>query len=287
MLYSFVNKNRNRRNQWLAGAAFALALGIAPAVHAQTQTFTFIGSGDSKVVTLTDNGGASHIDGYAGRYKGQLGAAPVTNIFCVDLSHEIHNNDTYTANTQYNITSAPVTGLTGNYYAGGMASALTNGDLAAVTVTQASARSSEVAWLADNYLNANSFSGASGSTDLTDNLTAINLSIWDIVKDGGDGINAGQMQAQAKDPGGYLGLTGYYEGLASSHQNYNSSTAMWIQAPQTTLGNHLQDYVYENNNPTPPVQAVPEPGMPTFLFCLSLVVGGLWLRLRRRQAVRA
>ena len=285
MLYPFANKNQTH---WLTGAALALVLGGASAAHAQTQTFTFVGSGDSKVVTLTDNGGTSHIDGYAGRYKGQVGAGPTTNIFCVDLSHEIHNNDTYTANTQYQITSAPVTGLTGSYYQGGMASALTNGDLASVTVTQASARSSEVAWLADNFLNANAFTGASGSTDLTDNLTAINLSIWDIVKDGGDGMTAGQMQAQTKDAGGYLGLVGYYEGLAAGKTNYTSSTAMWIQAPESTLGQHLQDYVYEQpGTPNGPPQAVPEPGVPTMLFCLSLVVGGLMLSRHRRQAVKA
>ena len=280
MLYPFVNKNH-----WLTGAAFALVLGGASAAHAQT--FTFVGAGDSKIVTVSDNGGTSHIDGYAGRYKGQIGSGATTNIFCVDVNHAIHNGDTYAANTQYAITSAPVTGLSGSYYQGGLASALTDGDLASVTVTQASARSSEVAWLADNFLNAATFSGASGSTDLVDNLTAVNLSIWDIVNDGGDGMAAGHMQAQAKDPGGYIGLVGYYEGQAAGQTSYQSSTAMWIQAPQTTLGQHLQDYVYEQPGNSSAPQAVPEPGMPAFLSCLSLVVGGLLLRRHRRQAIRA
>jgi hypothetical protein len=45
----------------------------------------------------------------------------------------------------------------------------------------------------------------------------------------------------------------------------------------------MQDYVYEK--PAAP-QAVPEPGVTTFLFSLGLVAGGFWLR-RKRQADRA
>ncbi len=281
MLYPFVSKN-NFKNHWLTGAAVALVLGGGSAARAQT--FTFVGAGDSKVVTVSDNGGASFLSGYAGRYQGQLGSGPNIGIFCVDLSHEIHSGDTYAANTQYQITS-PAGSLSGRYYQGGLSSALTSGDLAAVTLTQATTRSSEVAYLADSFLTATNFSGASGSTDLTTNLTAINLGIWDIVTDGGDGLTSGQMQAGAGDAAAYGGLVSFYEGLAANHASYASSTATWIQAPQQTPGQHLQDYVYEK--PTPNPQAVPEPGMPTFLGCLGLVMGGLWLRRRQRKAVRS
>ncbi len=269
--------NHFRTAFWLAGAA--LALGGAPGARAQTFTFSSDLSG-SKVVTLTEDGGKTSFQGYAGRYKGQIGSGPDTNVFCVDIGHEIHPGDTYAANTQYDITS-PAGALNGGYYGGGLASALTDGDIASLTLTQASSRASEVAYLADNYLNAASFSGASGSTDVGDNLTGLGLSVWDILQDGGDGLAAGQVQTGASDAGAYGGLVSYYEGLAAAHTGYASGTAGWVQAPQPSLGQHMQDYVYEK--PAAP-QAVPEPGMTAFLPALALVAGGFWLRRKRTAA---
>lgn len=274
-LYPFGNSKTVTR---LAGAALALVLGGAQGVQAQTQTFTFSSDlSDSKVVTLTQDGGKTSFQGYAGRYKGQFGSGPVTNIFCVDIGHEIHVGDIYAANTQYDITSqAGVLG--GGYYSGGLASALTNGDIASVTLTQANSRASQVAYLADNYLNATSFSGVSGSTDSGSNFTGLGLSLWDILQDGGDGLAAGQVQTGASDAGAYGSLVSYYEGLAAAHTGYTSRTAGWAQAPQPSLGQHMQDYVYEK--PAAP-QAVPEPGVSAFLFSLSLVAGGFWLRRKK------
>ena len=82
-------------------------------------------------------------------------------------------------------------------------------------------RASQVAWLADNYLSASSFSGS------------------------GDGLASGRVQA--KNLGSISSLVTDYEALASNQTAYQSSTAMWIQAPQSALGSHLQDYVYVKN----------------------------------------
>ncbi len=266
----------------LAGTALALVLSGAHGAQAQTQTFTFSGDmSDSRVVTLSQDGGKTDFQGYAGRYKGRFGAGPATNIFCVDIGHEIHAGDTYAANTQYNITS-PAGALGGGYYSGGLASALTDGDIASTTLTQANGRASEAAYLADNYLNATRFSGASGSTNATDNFTALNLSLWDILQDGGDGLTAGQVRTGASDAVAYGDLVSYYEGLAAGQTSYKSSTAGWVQAPQPSPGQHMQDYVYEK--PVSP-QAVPEPGISAVLSSLSLVAGGFWLR-RKKQASR-
>ena len=193
ILYPFgIRKGTGLRAAWLAGAA--LALGGASGARAQTQTFTFSGDlSGSQVVTLSQGCGSASSQVYAGRYKGQLGSGPATNIFCVDAGHEIAVGDTYAANTQYNITG-PAGALNGGYYAGGLASALTDGDIASVTLTQASGRAGEVAYLADTYLNATSFSGASGSTDTGLNLTGLGLSVWDILQDGGGGLTSGQIQ---------------------------------------------------------------------------------------------
>jgi hypothetical protein len=273
----------------LAGAALTLLLGGA--LSASAQTFTFLGDlSDSKVVTVTSDGGATSMNGYAGRYKAQLGSGPVTNIFCVDINHEIHVGDTFAANTQYNITS-PAGAFGGGYYSGGFASALTNGDIATLTFTQATARAGEVAFLADHYLNAVSFDGSSGSTNNVDNFAALNMSIWDIVEDGGDGLTMGQVQVGSSDAGSsdaaaYGSLVGYYENQAASHTDYTSNTAGWIQAPEQPLGTHFQDYVYEKPLTTPHgnPQAVPEPSLTAFGGCLSLVAGAFWLR-RRKTAV--
>lgn len=288
ILYPFGNwkSSSSKTTPWLTGAALVLVLGGATGARAQTQTFTFSSDlSDSQVVTLTQDGGKTGFQGYAGRYKGQIGSAPVTNIFCVDISHEIHAGDTYAANTQYDITS-PVGALGGSYYGGGLASALTNGDIASVTLTQASSRASEVAYLADNYLNATSFSGASGSMNTGDNLTGLGLSVWDILQDGGDGLTAGQVQTGASDAAIYGGLVSYYEGQAAAHTGYTSQTAGWVQAPQETLGQHMQDYVYEKPGMFPSPQAVPEPGVSAILSSLGLVAGGFWLR-RKRQVSQA
>jgi len=275
---SFFSKTSGK----LAAAALIVILGGAKSTLAQTQTFSFSGSlPGSQVVTVTSDGGSSYEQGYAGRYHGTLAGDPI-NIFCVDISHAIHTSDTYTANTQYHITDAKGS-LTGSYYAGGLASAITTNDLGSVTVTgiEASHRASQVAWLADNYLSASSFSG-SGNTDLTNNLTAISLSIWDIVRDGGDGLTSGQVQA--KNLGSISSLVTYYEALASNQTAYQSSTAMWIQAPQSTSGSHLQDYVYVKNIVTNgTLQAVPEPGVPTMLLCLGLVAGAALIARKRRK----
>ena len=266
---------------WLTGAALILVLGGATASRAQTQTFTFSSDmSGAKVVTLSQDGGKTSSWVYAGRYKGQIGSAPVTNVFCVDAGHEIHDGDTYAANTQYDITSK-AGALNGGYYGGGLASALTSGDISSVSLTQANGRASEVAYLADNFLNASSFSGASGTADAGANLTGLGLSVWDIIQDGGDGLSAGSIRTGAPDAGAYGSLVSYYEALASAHSGYTSPSAAWAQAPVGADGGHLQDYVYERPGAAP--APVPEPGAPAFLSSLALVAGGFWLR-RRRQA---
>ena len=118
-------------------------------------------------------------------------------------------------------------------------------------------RASQVAWLADNYLSASSFSGS------------------------GDGLASGRVQA--KNLGSISSLVTDYEALASNQTAYQSSTAMWIQAPQSTSGSHLQDYVYVKNIVTNgTLQAVPEPGVPTMILCLGLVAGAAVIARKRR-----
>ena len=270
-------------------AGLVAALGLGGAAQADT-VFTFSSDlSGSEVVNLTGIGGV-----YAGRYEAQLGPAvgqgPLTNIFCVDFTHEINLGDYYTANTQQLITNPAGAQTAGGYYSGGLASALTPTDFAPTNLATVSAaqRTSEVAFLADNYLNATATTftsggqvtftkGIAGSGDLTNNLAAVSLSIWDITQDGGDGLGTGGVQL-AGSTGNYAllnSLSGYYEQQAAANANYQSSTAYWIQAPVGPNGGHFQDYV----------AVVPEP---TGVIPMLLGVGGLAaLAVARRRKANA
>ena len=237
---------------------------------------------------------------YAGRYQAQIGPAqgqgPISNIFCVDFTHEIQLGDYYTANTQQLLT-APAGTLTNGYYNGGLASALNSSDYSPTGTMAASQRADEVAYLADNYLNATSITftgGASGSTDLNNNLAAVSLSIWDIMQDGANGLGTGSVQLW--NPAGtqysslynyslLTSLTGYYETQAAANAGYQSNTAYWIQAPRNSSDGHDQDYVIEGGGGVIPhgPAAVPEPAS---LFPMLLGMSGLAALAvaRRRKA---
>ncbi len=107
-------------------------------------------------------------------------------------------------------------------------------------------------------------------------------SIWDIVRDGGDGLTSGQVQA--KNLGSLGSLAAYYEALACHQTTDQSSTAMWIQALQSASGGHQQNLMYAKGNTTYP-QAVPEPGVPTMILCMGLVAGAVVVTRKRRMTI--
>ncbi len=250
----------------LAGAALLLTLGQAKS--AQAQTFSFINDmSNAQVVSVSGNGGASYINAYAGGYKGQMDSDPIINIFCTDFNHEILAGDQYQANTSHMVTDAAGP-LVNGYYDGGLASALNSKDYKPVGTLAASARAGQIAFLADNYLGATSFSNG---FSLQDNLAAINLSIWDIAQDGGDGLGAGELRANTN----LSALTNTYLSQAASHSGYTSQTAEWIQAPVACDSSHKQDYVTKT-------AAVPEPGSFPLLLVGLTGLGGWAARKQRR-----
>ncbi|MBV9850988.1 MAG: hypothetical protein JO250_15055, partial [Armatimonadetes bacterium] len=150
----------------LAGLALLAATVGGGATHADT-VFTFNNDlSGSEVVGLVGAGGQP-FGVYAGRYRAQLGPAqgqgPISNIFCVDFTHDIQLGDYYTANTQHLLTDPAATKSASDaYYNGGLASALVSGDYNPTGAMAASQRASEVAYLADNYLNATSATFTNG-----------------------------------------------------------------------------------------------------------------------------
>ncbi len=254
-----------------------MAAGFTPSANAVTKNFVLLGNQpEVGIVGLTENGGANYGSYYVGRYQATLNNATI-HVNCVDLTHNIYLGGGYAADTDYHLTDAAGS-LAGGYYQGGLSSVLTNGDFTNVSNTIAKQRSSESAYLVDKFMDASSFSGASGSTSLLDNLVAIQLTQWDILQNGGDGLGAGSFQTDAGAQAQYGGLVGYYENLAGQHSGYKSSSAYWIQAPVSENGGHSQDFaMVDGKNHAD----VPEPGV--YAMFAGLAVSGIGFIRRRRS----
>lgn len=284
-IFSSVIAANNAIKLGLTAAALVALFGISAPAHAQagTTTFTIKSGAESDSISYTTNGGKNYESVSAGRYQSTLGTTTL-NVFCTDASHNINYGQSYQANTSEHITDAAGS-LSGGYYSGGLGSALNAGDYGSLYPAgspTAAQRASETAWLTDAYLGATAqtfSSGLSGSTVLTDNLAAVQLSIWDINQDGGDGMTAGNLQLASAYQTTLDGLVSYYEKQASYQTSYQSSTATWIQAPVAGDGTHLQDFV--ELSPAP----VPEPGVLVTGASLIGMTGLGLIRGRRRQRV--
>jgi hypothetical protein len=268
-----------------AGLILATGIGLAltvrrPAQALSLRTFTLLNdSSQTQTVNMSDNGGATFGDFSAGRYLGSFDGGPAFYIFCIDASHVINYGNSYSALTAFKVTdaAAPLTSvLGGNYYLGGLSSALTDGDFTTTDATSALHRSDEAAWLIDQYLNATAATfagGASGSTNLVTNLAAVQLSIWDIIQDGGDGLGTGSFRTNGAAQTTYGSMVGYYETLAAGHSSYVTPNAIWIQSSESPLGTHAQDFATNT----------PEPDSLAIFVGLSISGAGFFMGKRRRK----
>jgi len=234
--------------------------------------YTLTGAGNSNVATLSGDGGATTVTGYAGRYTGQLGGNDI-NVFCVDLNHDINFGQGYAADVSHSISDASGA-QNGDYFNGGLASALDSGYYnpgpGPLTNQQ---RADEVGYLIHAYDNAKA-ANFHNSYDLTTNETAVSLSIWDIIADGGDGLTHGKMVSDAGTASTYGSLVSNLETQAQNYKNSQFLDVTWIQAP--TSGG-LQGFGYTNY-----VAPVPEAGT-VAIFGLMLIGGVLTLRTRGKQ----
>lgn len=294
----------------LLGSALTV-LGFTPhSAQAATQFFTFLGTDQGLSVQISTDGSAHYSSATAGRFNGKLGNVAHT-VFCTDVSHLIGTGSAF--ETLVNLgkitDAANILNAAHEFYektpgvGAGMASALEAGlttvngnsntsvtDYLAISDSQslgaagAQARASEAAYLIDSYLNATAgtfSSGASGQTDLATNLGGVQLALWDIVQDGGDGIlGAGNFRAKSfgtLSDTATSNLVNYYLNQAKAHSSYTGD-AVWIQALRTVVLSdvpHDQDFTYT------PHAAIPEPA---FVQCsVFLILGGIGLRRLRKK----
>lgn len=270
-------------------AALVSLVMVALAVQAhadQTQSFTFVGiKGSTRTATINVQGSSETV--YTGIYNGNLGGSAV-DIFCTDVRHAITINQTYTTLAMLGEVTAPAAGLlpyAGNYYysagppspgaavGAGLASALIGSDYNPSGALSAFDRSKAVAYLSDTYL-----ANPTNASEL-DRAAAVQIAIWDIITDGGDGLAAGYFKSSAAAFGLFTPQAYITEALG---QNPTSTYTRWIQAPRTLAYAHSQDFVYKGGSSVTITELpVPEPAY--FQLGALVGMGGLGLlRVRKR-----
>jgi len=240
----------------IAGVVLALMTGFSgSAAQAQTQTVNFIGgkSGKTEPFKVSLNGGASFLGPLSvGVYEGTLSGEPTLGnieMFCVDIRHDI--GTPFETLALLGDIIDPAESLIGSYYqdasghGGGMASAMNPSDYnptlpgtgAFDTVAK---RVAAVSYLAGKYLN---------SAFPKETLSRVQMAIWDIVQDGGDGANQGNVQAKDTSDN-FVDISAI---LTEAAGQTGAAGPRWIQAPRVggNPDNHFQDLVYL---PPPPVQ---------------------------------
>jgi len=264
-------------------ALLAGAIAAVPAHADTTQTFTFLGYSTPGVigqnVNISLDGGVKFAANFAGRYMGRFNtSSKAFNVFCADIAHTIDWGGMYTTLAVLGKTTTlppyawqSATGfyeLTSGGAPGGVASAMTALDYkpfygGAGPLTTAAARVQAAAWLGNTYLPA---------ALTADQAAAVQIAMWDIIQDGGDGISAGSMWAKPySGTAPFLSLVqGYINAAAAAPAGGDDTWFIQARRPQSP-GSHYQDFIY--------YLPIPEP---VFMQVGVLAALGLW-RMRRAR----
>jgi hypothetical protein len=149
-----------------------------------------------------------------------------------------------------------------------------------------------VSWLVDNALlptRDSSYSSLLPSSDWATNSAqgaGIQLAIWDIVEDNGDGFSAGSVQASSDPnnptPSDVLYWANTYETLSLNQSSDLSYVYENVSLSDGSPAQMLEGPEYADNGPAP----VPEPSACQFML-VSLAVGiGLWFGSRHQVPFR-
>lgn len=245
----------------LTGLAVLMMTGLAGSAQAAgTQILTFLGGKSGKTLPrqVSINGGATFSGPFSvGVYRGTLSAEPALGeieMFCADIYHTIATPFETLVSLGRVIHPAQPLQASGFYEdgagnGGGLASAMTAADYAPTLPGPNPAfdtiekRANAVSYLSRTYLNA-----GLPTTDANRALLSnVQLAIWDIVQDGGDGANQGLFQAKTADGSAFVDLSAI---LGEAAGQPGAPGPRWIQAQRAgSPSAHAQDLIYLGPDP--------------------------------------
>lgn len=157
----------------LVASTVLLGAVIAPAATITMDVDTLDFANRAGTLHFSENGGTSEIAGWTGVIQVRFDGQPSSGFYdtlCVDLFHNISVNTTYQVTAQ---------GLT----------TIANGG--------------RVAWLYSNWISLGSMQGLANSLGISSNEAGmgLQLAVWDIIHDGGDGLSNGLIRATTASNG--------------------------------------------------------------------------------------
>jgi PEP-CTERM motif len=194
-----------------------------------------------------------NVTGYAGVIQATLDGTTVLDVFCVDLYHDVSPGTVYTY-TAYNVNDPASTSFSPNI--------------------------AQAAWLVVNEM---PLVNAASASDQPVYGAALQLAIWDVIHDGGDGLSAGQIQQQtsvapdANSAAAYT-LASTWITASQGQSAYNAAVLMNVDGPTAS-----QTFITAKAGTTFSLVSTPEPAT----MCLAgagLLLVGL---VGRRKAQRS
>lgn len=193
-------EEKNKVTNKLVFSAFFLGVLTASASTITMDVNTLDFANRAGTLSFSENGGRSEVSGWAGVIQLKFDGAPSTGFYdslCVDLFHDI------SVYSSYQVTPQAV-------------SSIVNGG--------------RVAWLYNNWVSLGSMQSVAQTLGVTTNEVgmALQLAIWDIVHDNGDGLNRGLVRSTSGTGQNVVRTANYFE-QASAGQ-VASDAAIYVDA---------------------------------------------------------